>query len=1180
MTLERSITILRPSARHKQARKTILEDGTIRGADKIAHFSHETMTFEDIEGLHKIVSGLAQQNACVVRGAPAMEAQPIHRQKAFIKGRDQNGFIDAPKLWLPIDIDGLQLPALTDWRSDPLDAVDYAIGLLPECFWDASCSWSFTASHGLERDERKRWTGGYVGDVVRLRLWFELSRAIGSTEARAWLRSMGDTAPVDASVAGEVQPIYVARPQCVGGTDPLAKLGVPLLGFKQGLEQVVRVPPDLAEKTRWARAEGHGAGCASHPSAEKAIASIGKPTHPGGRCEVRSHLMSAALHLARNERKARRAPQHGELYDAICRSIEEQSAEIDGNFRNGTRSWADLREYIETDNLRQLCAWVCERTEEDGAKTQDGGGGQKRIVRLAEPPPPPEGVVFVTKDEAREIGAARREAFVAAVFDHASKPNKDEFGDAASVLAPQHLLTLPTGGGKTHVGIEAVRQIMALGVVGWLIPNLVLGDEAARRIRDATPDLHVAVRRGRAQPDPNQPGQLMCHRLDDATAVMELGLSVGRTLCRFETRRKIETIDETTGKKVKRVDKTVTLCPFHGACGYIRQAEALKAANVIVMAHAHLYMGIPNDVPVLAAAVVDESAWGGAIGGTDAPVGVGLGLLTDPPVLIDGELRQSRVDLGRALANEPDGPVRGEVLGPFSWRAKSARKEEWGHVRELEHAITGLTGDALRTKLRKAQGGAYGTRAVKRMAALWRAVETAGELPEGARSGHLWLHTTDKETGAREVRMAWREHLSVGWEEVPLLLMDATADATVLSKVFKRVEPSPRYAVRNPHVKVIQVVDRALSHATLVGLGPEFDRAGSKRASARRNAEKVKARLLTDAFIRYGGEDVLAVVPLEVEKQWRASPLPPWLHLLHHGKTVGIDAYRAARAVYVIGRTLPRADVLERMAGGLTGVAVEQRGYVKTPSKIPTLDSRGIQTEAMAHPDPLCEAIRRQVTEAGLVQAAGRIRAINRTESSPADIHLWTDVAVPDLGPVEAMTWEGPTIDEIMFAKGVWLERARDAVAVHDNWVSHQYVDRERGESLSTFANKDLYRQKLTGSPLPVVYRVDRVGSGEAKALFLLPDIEAARALLTEKLGPLDRFEALTAVRASATTVLCCRDGAGDTPLTLKGGRPLMVAPWEFEDWIRPPGAPRKKTGFMFRREGGDVSIYMTGDTP
>lgn len=1175
MTQERSITILRPSARHKQARKTILEDGTIRGADKVAHFSHVTRTFDDIEGLHRIVSGLAQQNACVVRGAPATQAQPIHRRKAFIKGRDQNGFIDAPKLWLAIDIDGLQLPALTDWRSDPLDAVDYAIGCLPECFWDVSCSWSFTATHGLERDSSKRWTGNFVGDVVRLRLWFELSRAIGSKEARSWLGSMGDLAPVDEAVAGEVQPIYVARPLCAGGTDPLAELGIPLLGFRKGLEQVVPVPPDLAEKTRWARAEGHGAGCASHPSAEKAIASIGKPTHPGGRCEVRSHLMSAALHLARNARQAQRTPKPSDLHEAICRSIEQQRAEIDGNFRNGTRSWADLREYIETDNLRQLCAWVCERTEEDGAKTQDGGGGQKRIVRLTEPPPPPEDVVFVTKDEARVIGVARRDAFVAAVFDYATHPRKDEHGSTVAVPAPQHLLTLPTGAGKTHVGIEAIRRISELGPVGWLIPNLALGDEAARRIREVAPGLEVVVRRGRAQPDPQQPGQLMCHRIEDAKAVLEQGLSVGRTLCKFESRRKVETGDG-AGHTGKRTEKTVTLCPHYGQCGYIRQSENLKAADVIVMAHAHLYLGIPNDVPALAAAFVDESAWGGAIGGTDAPVAVRLGLLTDPPVLIDGELRQTRIELGRVLAAEPDGPVRLAVLAPFSWRAGEARKDEWGHVRELDQAITVLTGKALRTKLRTAQGGAHGTRAVRWMASLWRAVELAGELPEGARSGHLWLSTIDKETGAREVRMAWKEHLSSGWDAVPLLIMDATADVTVLSNVFGRVGPSPRYAVRNAHVKVTQVVDRSLSHATLVGPAPEFDCVGSKRKTAQRNADKVKARLIADAFSRYGGEDVLAVVPLEVEKQWRDGPMPPWLHLLHHGATVGIDAYRDARAVYVVGRLLPRADVLERMAGALTGVAVEQRGYVKTPSKIPTLDGGAIQTEAMAHPDPLCEAIRRQVTEAGLVQAAGRIRAINRTELTPADIHLWTDVAVPDLGPVEAMVWEGPTIDELMFSKGVWLERARDAAMVHDGLGSHQYIDRERGESLSTFANKGLYRQRLTSSPLPVVYRVDRAGSGEARALFLLPDAEAARALLTEKLGPLDRFKALTSMRASATTVLCCREDTTDTPLTLQGGRPLMVAPWEFEGCLMPPGAPRRETGFLFRREGGAISIYMT----
>lgn len=244
------------------------------------------------------------------------------------------------------------------------------------------------------------------------------------------------------------------------------------------------------------------------------------------------------------------------------------------------------------------------------------------------------------------------------------------------------------------------------------------------------------------------------------------------------------------------------------------------------------------------------------------------------------------------------------------------------------------------------------------------------------------------------------------------------------------------------------------------------------------------------------------------------------------------------------------------------------------PSKIATADGGAILTQAMAHPDPLCEALRRQVTEAGLVQAAGRIRAINRTAGSPADIHLWADIFVPDLGPVEALLWQGPTIDEEMLAKGAWFERTRDAVAVHDDLGSHQYVDRERGESMATFAYKGHYKQRLPGSPLPARYRLAKAGSGETRALFLLPDAAAAQALLTKKLGPLDVFEVLTASPAG-TTVFCCREGTTDTPLTLRNGRPLSIAPWEFEDCLAPHRKQRAENSFIFRREGANMSIYM-----
>ncbi|OBQ37792.1 MAG: hypothetical protein AN484_24720, partial [Aphanizomenon flos-aquae WA102] len=1002
-------------------------------------------------------------------------------------------------------------------------AVDYAIGRLPECFWDASCSWSFTGTHGLEKAERK-WTGGYIGDTIRLRLLFDISRPIGSDEARAWLRSMGDLAPVDDAVAGEVQPIYVARTVSHDDSDPLAKFGVPLAGFRQGLEAVVQVPDDLATKARWARAQGHGAACASHPSADAAISAIGRPSHPGGRAEIRSHMMSAALHLARNEHKEKREPKAEEMHAAICDGIEQHRQAIEENLKAAGRSWGDVAVYTDGDDLLKLCAWACDRIEDDNAKAQDGGGARKVIQRIAAAPKPPDGVVFVSQAEARDIARARVLNFVAAVKEHSELKKDCEVTADGKVIgtAPQHLLTLPTGSGKTHAAIEGIRQLRELGPVGWLIPNLALGDEAAKRIREAAPDLRAVVRRGRERPDPDQPGQLMCHRIEDARIVMEHGLSVGSTLC--STKKKTV---EKPAVRMRRADGSwhtlseevstteAVLCPFHGVCGYTLQAEELAHADVVVMAHAHLYLGVPGDVPKLSAAIVDESAWGGAIGGADAPIAVGLGVLTSPPTLIDGELRHYRTELGKALEKEPDGPVRCEVLSPFVVKAETARALEWANVRKLDAPVTRLTGEALRDKLRKALGGSYGTQAVKRVAGVWKAVEKSAALPDGARSGHMRVYTLDRETGAREVRMSWKEPLAAGWAVLPLFLMDATADVEVLRQVFERVEPSPRYAVSNPHVKVRQVVDRSFSHATLVGPDEDRDPDGRKRQAAQNNADKVLARLISDALERYQEQEVLAVVPKAVELRWRLPDrvLPPWLKLIHHGATVGIDAYGNARAVYVIGRTLPEAGAVERMAGALTGAAVAVEGYRKTPAVIPTTDGDGILTDAMRHPDALAEAIRRQVTEAGLVQAAGRIRAINRTADTPADIHIWCDVPVPDLGAVEPCLWQGPTVDEVMLAKGCWFERAGDAAAAYrddcrDLGTAQAVEDMRKRSELPKICLKGLYKQNLGSSLLPVRYRLAKPGSGVSHAVFLSATPAAARQFLEARLGPLALFEA------------------------------------------------------------------------
>ena len=71
----------------------------------------------------------------------------------------------------------------------------------------------------------------------------------------------------------------------------------------------------------------------------------------------------------------------------------------------------------------------------------------------------------------------------------------------------------------------------------------------------------------------------------------------------------------------------------------------------------------------------------------------------------------------------------------------------------------------------------------------------------------------------------------------------------------------------------------------------------------------------------------------------------------------------------------------------------------------------------------------------GLIQAVGRARAGLRGADEPLDIHLWTDVPLPELGPVEPVLWGEleAGLDGLMLATGgVWLENVTDAAKAYE----------------------------------------------------------------------------------------------------------------------------------------------------
>ena len=187
----------------------------------------------------------------------------------------------------------------------------------------------------------------------------------------------------------------------------------------------------------------------------------------------------------------------------------------------------------------------------------------------------------------------------------------------------------------------------------------------------------------------------------------------------------------------------------------------------------------------------------------------------------------------------------------------------------------------------------------------------------------------------------------------------------------------------------------------------------------------------------------VACIIYKSTKEWILTNcfVPPWLKLLHHGDVTGTNALQNVRALFVIGRPLASAEAVTRMTEALFGDYIAERDYRirKKAGRIPIVpDAAGnnvVLVDIWEHPDPRAERMRRQVTEAALIQAVGRARAGLRGAGEPLDIHLWTDVPLPELGPVEPVLWGEleAGLDGLMLATGgLWLENVTHAAKAYE----------------------------------------------------------------------------------------------------------------------------------------------------
>ncbi len=249
------------------------------------------------------------------------------------------------------------------------------------------------------------------------------------------------------------------------------------------------------------------------------------------------------------------------------------------------------------------------------------------------------------------------------------------------------------------------------------------------------------------------------------------------------------------------------------------------------------------------------------------------------------------------------------------------------------------------------------------------------------------------------------------------------------------------------------------------------------------------------------------ILPKEAEERIAAlREVPSFIKLHHFGALRGLDELRDVRGLIIVGRPMASPGEVERIAGALSGRAAEHVKGDWYPAELVQLRARdgGVTTvEADRHPDALAEAVRVAIAETELIQAAGRVRGVNRTKADPVEVVLLTNVPVPGLVPDELRQFEGPSIDDEMLSQfGAVLESSGDMATVAGTTARAMLVARQRCT--------DPYKIYLYGNVHLCTVEYQRAGPrfSRHRVTYDRRRIPNIKAWLTDRLGPLAWFEA------------------------------------------------------------------------
>jgi hypothetical protein len=640
-----------------------------------------------------------------------------------------------------------------------------------------------------------------------------------------------------------------------------------------------------------------------------------------------------------------------------------------------------------------------------------------------------------------------------------------------------HAVKASTGIGKTRIAARAIARHIKSDQpqVLYAVPTHRLGEDVADLFR--AEGLSAEVWRGRKAL--GKDGKPMCLDLGAVKIAEDLGVNIEDACCR--------------GKDP--AGRTVT-CQYYETCAY--QKQKTRTPDVWLVAHQMLFQANATlgDMSVV---FIDESFWEA---GTSKPVrGLTLDEIEDAP---DNELeifRQLLVDSLRKQAKLGGVPKQNVHTGLSARNITKAIQLEWAQKGKQRVMWPGMSAKE------RAAAVKVGTnvRHIRTLDRVWRTLRELVEHESDLVSGRLYLATKKTDDGVVKVVKTRGIHEIAGqYDDARFFLMDATLPAKVILEKWRPdVTVVGEIEVPAPHMRVRQVLGAPITLKKL---------AGPRNLAAMR-------RYILKRWVETGRGQTLVVCQKDIEPALK-SGLPAAIHVEHFNNVEGLDRYKDVQLLITIGRTQPKTMDVEADAGALSGVEPVKAGmkvtrstwYDRVTRGVRMREGKGVAVTTDQHPDELAEAIRWQACEAGLMQAIGRGRGVNRTAANPLDVDVLADVVLP-LIIDEVQEWTTPGLEIEPLAAGVWLESPADmARAWPGVWATAKAArDWLNLKSVDFPLIIDSIKGDSTLFPL-LRFRYQPAGVKQRWRLAwvdpaVVPD---ARAWLEARLGPLAGYEVAT----------------------------------------------------------------------